>query len=66
MINKLNDQLDELIKANKKKEQNLRKRKLKTEQEVEKWINKYDNDMQEKENEIRTITVFHTTLNLIL
>jgi hypothetical protein len=54
----LQHDLEEFIKESKKKEQFLRKKKLKTEKEVENWINKYDAEMTEKANEISAISVF--------
>jgi hypothetical protein len=56
-IQKLEQQLEDIIKQNKKAEQNLRKKKLKTEKEVENWVTKYDQEMQDKENEIQSLTV---------
>ena len=56
-LHKLEHELEDLIKESKKKEQNLRKKKLKTEKEVENWINKYDVEMTEKATEITAISV---------
>jgi hypothetical protein len=47
----------------------LRKKKFKIESEVENWIHKYDQDMEEKQAELEDITVnFYLFLyfNLIL
>ncbi len=60
-IQRLQQALEERVKANKKIEQNLRKKKLKTEKEVENWVHKYDQEMREKENEIKTLSVSSTT-----
>jgi chromosome segregation ATPase len=53
---KLDQNLEDIVKTNKKTEQNLRKKKLKTEAEVEKWVKKYDTEMEEKETIIQEIT----------
>ncbi len=54
---KLQQLLEDKVKTNKKSEHNLRKKKLKTESEVEKWVKKYDSEMEEKETKIEAITV---------
>jgi hypothetical protein len=54
---KLQQSLEDKVKTNKKNEHNLRKKKLKTESEVEKWVKKYDTEMEEKETKIETVTV---------
>lgn len=56
-ISSLKAQLDELVTRDGEEEANLRKRKFKIESEVENWIHKYDQDMDEKQTELEDITV---------
>ncbi|KAI8909413.1 hypothetical protein DFJ77DRAFT_472408 [Powellomyces hirtus] len=55
----LRTELHELLKANGEKEAQLRKRKFKIESEVENWIHKYDQDMDEKQTELEDITAIY-------
>ncbi|TPX45617.1 hypothetical protein SeMB42_g01697 [Synchytrium endobioticum] len=50
-IETLSSRLDTTIKSNREEESNMRRRKFKIESEVENWIHKYDQDMEEKQNE---------------
>ncbi|TPX58770.1 hypothetical protein SpCBS45565_g07916 [Spizellomyces sp. 'palustris'] len=52
-------QLEELVKRNGEEEAQLRKRKFKIESEVENWIHKYDQDMDEKQTELEDITAIY-------
>jgi hypothetical protein len=49
--------LAELCLKNREEEALARKKKFKIESEVENWISKYDQDMEEKQVEIDDITV---------
>ncbi|KAJ3001384.1 hypothetical protein HKX48_002926, partial [Thoreauomyces humboldtii] len=51
--------LQELVRSNGEKEAQLRKRKFKIESEVENWIHKYDQDMDEKQTELEDITAIY-------
>ncbi|KAJ3154004.1 hypothetical protein HDU89_008871 [Geranomyces variabilis] len=55
----LKAELAELVKNNGEKEAALRKRKFKIESEVENWIHKYDQDMDEKQTELEDITAIY-------
>ncbi|KAJ3333542.1 hypothetical protein HDU76_006849 [Blyttiomyces sp. JEL0837] len=55
-INSLQSLLDETIKKDREEEAQLRKKKFKVESEVENWIHKYDQDMEEKQAELEDIT----------
>ena len=57
-ISSLATTLSELELQNREKESLYRRRKFKIESEVENWISKYDQDMEEKQAEIDDITVF--------
>lgn len=52
----LTEQLHDLIQRNRDEEALLRKKKYKIESEVENWIAKYDQDMEEKQTEIEDIS----------
>ncbi|KAJ3129957.1 hypothetical protein HK098_007223 [Nowakowskiella sp. JEL0407] len=54
-IASLKTQLEETVKKNREEEAQLRKKKFKIESEVENWIHKYDQEMEEKQNEIEDI-----------
>merc|ERR1711916_103303 len=54
-IEKLKQKLAEETKAHRETELVLRKRKFKIETEVENWINKYDTDMTEKQDELEDL-----------
>ncbi|KAI8850549.1 hypothetical protein BC829DRAFT_415957 [Chytridium lagenaria] len=56
-ISSLQSQLNELTKKNREEEAQLRKKKFKIESEVENWIHKYDQDMEEKQSELEDLTV---------
>lgn len=56
-INAMQKQLEEDITANRDEEALARKKKFKIESEVENWIHKYDQDMEEKQVEIDDISV---------
>ena len=56
-IERMKKQLDEDVLKNREEEVLARKKKFKIESEVENWIHKYDQDMEEKQNEIDDITV---------
>lgn len=47
--------------ANRVEEQALRKRKIKVEMEIERWISKYDQDMLEKQDQIDEINGHYRT-----
>lgn len=53
----LTSNLAELSIKNREEEALFRKRKFKIESEVENWISKYDQDMEEKQVEIDDISV---------
>ncbi|KAJ3267648.1 hypothetical protein HK104_005730 [Borealophlyctis nickersoniae] len=52
----LKSQLEEMTKRDREEEAQLRKKKFKIESEVENWIHKYDQDMDEKQTELEDIT----------
>ena len=56
-IESLQAQLEEITNKNREEEAQLRKKKYKIESEVENWIHKYDQDMDEKQAELEDITV---------
>ena len=56
-IQTLQKTLHETTKQNREEEAQLRKKKFKIEGEVENWIHKYDQDMEEKQTELEDITV---------
>lgn len=56
-IDYLKAQLEEDTVKHREEEAILRKKKFKVESEVENWIHKYDQDMEEKQIEIDDITV---------
>ncbi|KAK6096337.1 TATA element modulatory factor 1 [Batrachochytrium dendrobatidis] len=56
-IESANRQLEDDTASNREEEALLRKKKFKIESEVENWIHKYDQDMEEKQAEIDDITV---------
>ncbi|KAJ1547420.1 hypothetical protein HK096_003031, partial [Nowakowskiella sp. JEL0078] len=62
-ISNLKTQLQENTKKNREDEAQLRKKKFKIESEVENWIHKYDQDMEEKQTEIEDITVRVSKIN---
>ncbi|KAJ3199252.1 hypothetical protein HDU82_000596 [Entophlyctis luteolus] len=51
--------LADMIKKNREEEALLRKKKFKVESEVENWIHKYDQDMEEKQAELEDITTIY-------
>eukprot|EP00731_Ephydatia_muelleri_P022988 Em0015g571a len=51
----------DMVDANRDKEQMLRKRAFKRETEVENWIGKYDNEMEEKQNELESLQTEYET-----
>ncbi|KAJ3113259.1 hypothetical protein HDU96_003601 [Phlyctochytrium bullatum] len=52
-------QLVETTARNREEEAQLRKRKFKIESEVENWIHKYDQDMEEKQSELEDLTAIY-------
>lgn len=54
--------MEEDILRNREEEALARKKKFKIESEVENWIHKYDQDMEEKQIEIDDISVFLTNI----
>ncbi|KAJ3052199.1 hypothetical protein HK097_006723 [Rhizophlyctis rosea] len=58
-ILQLTTKLSETTKRNREEEAQLRKRKFKIEGEVENWIHKYDQDMDEKQTELEDITAIY-------
>lgn len=56
-IDFLKSELKENLKKNREDEEQLRKKKFKIESEVENWIHKYDQEMEEKQNELEDISV---------
>ncbi|XP_046347833.1 dynein regulatory complex protein 10-like [Haliotis rufescens] len=59
-INQLRTQLQNLTMEHRESEQELRKRKFKIETEVENWIQKYDQDMGERQDEYEEIDAIYT------
>jgi DNA mismatch repair ATPase MutS len=59
-IKSLQDELEQTIKSNMEEELGLRKKKFKIENEVDAWIQKYDQDMEEKQGEIDDITAIYS------
>lgn len=59
-ITQLNTQLQSLTLENRESEQELRRKKFKIETEVENWIQKYDQDMGERQNEYEEIDAVYT------
>uniref|UniRef100_A0A8D2J1R5 Dynein regulatory complex protein 10 n=1 Tax=Varanus komodoensis TaxID=61221 RepID=A0A8D2J1R5_VARKO len=59
-LQQLRAQLNALIAENRESELNLRKKKYKVEMEIENWIQKYDTEMIEKQEEIEEIEVVYT------
>jgi DNA repair exonuclease SbcCD ATPase subunit len=55
-IERLKGQLEEVNNQHREEEALARKKKFKIESEVENWIHKYDQDLEEKQNEIDDIT----------
>ncbi|KAI8911719.1 hypothetical protein EDD86DRAFT_203094 [Gorgonomyces haynaldii] len=58
-IDQLKKKLEETVLFNREEEANARKKKFKIESEVENWIHKYDQDMEEKQAEIDDLTVIY-------
>ncbi|XP_064612865.1 dynein regulatory complex protein 10-like [Liolophura sinensis] len=56
----LKTQLQNLIQEHREQEQQLRKKKFKIETEVENWIQKYDSDMGERQDEYEEIDAVYT------
>jgi len=59
-INQLKTQLQNLITEHREKESELRKRKYKIETEVENWIQKFDQDMGERQDEYERVDAIYT------
>nr|XP_008270499.2 dynein regulatory complex protein 10 isoform X1 [Oryctolagus cuniculus] len=55
----LRTQFNNLVMENREAEQALRKKKYKVETEVENWIQKYDTEMSEKQEEYEDLEVIH-------
>eukprot|EP01112_Ceratiomyxa_fruticulosa_P006887 TRINITY_DN1780_c0_g3_i6.p1 TRINITY_DN1780_c0_g3~~TRINITY_DN1780_c0_g3_i6.p1 ORF type:complete len:444 (+),score=123.29 TRINITY_DN1780_c0_g3_i6:93-1424(+) len=59
-LDRFGKSLDEKVVQNKKKEYLLRKKKFAVERELENWVAKYDQDMEEKEAEIDGLATEYT------
>lgn len=59
-INQLRAQLQNLVTEHREEEQNLRRKKWKIETEVENWIQKYDSDMGDRQDEFEEIDAIYT------
>ncbi|CAH1802029.1 unnamed protein product [Owenia fusiformis] len=59
-VNQLSTQMANLVTEHREHEQSLRKRKYKIETEVENWIQKYDQDMGERQDEFEEIDAVYT------
>ncbi|XP_057602614.1 dynein regulatory complex protein 10 isoform X1 [Hippopotamus amphibius kiboko] len=55
----LQSQFNNLVMENREQEQALRKKKYKVETEIENWIQKYDLEMSEKQDEYEELEVIH-------
>ena len=49
-----------MVNEHRESEANLRRRKWKLETEVENWIQKYDNDMGERQSEFEDVDLVYT------
>ncbi|KAJ3108270.1 hypothetical protein HDU97_001804 [Phlyctochytrium planicorne] len=58
-ISNLQARLVDLTTKNREEEAQLRKRKFKIESEVENWIHKYDQEMEEKQSELEDLTAIY-------
>ncbi|KAF6081496.1 IQ motif containing D [Phyllostomus discolor] len=58
-ILQLRSQFHNLIMENREAEQALRKKKYKVETEIENWIQKYDSEMGEKQEEFEELDIIH-------
>lgn len=56
-IDELKARLKQNLKNDREEEEHLRKKKFKIESEVENWIHKYDQEMEEKHGELEDISV---------
>ncbi|XP_062890414.1 dynein regulatory complex protein 10 [Mobula hypostoma] len=65
-ISQLRTQLNNLITEHRTFEQALRRRKFKTETEIENWIQKYDADMQEKQDEYEQLVKINKDEGVLL
>ncbi|XP_072103651.1 dynein regulatory complex protein 10 isoform X2 [Mobula birostris] len=65
-ISQLRTQLNNLITEHRSSEQALRRRKFKTETEIENWIQKYDADMQEKQDEYEQLVKINKDEGVLL
>ncbi|XP_051888311.1 dynein regulatory complex protein 10 [Pristis pectinata] len=65
-ISQLRTQLNNLITEHRSSEQALRRRKFKTETEIENWIQKYDADIQEKQDEYEQFVKIHKDEGVLL
>jgi len=59
-INQLQTQLNNSVTENREKEADLRAKKYKVENEVDNWIQKYDQDMGERQDEYEEIDLVYT------
>lgn len=59
-INQLQTQLNNAVTENREKEADLRAKKYKVENEVDNWIQKYDQDMGERQDEYEEIDLVYT------
>ncbi|XP_008140962.2 dynein regulatory complex protein 10 [Eptesicus fuscus] len=58
-ILQLRSQFHSLVMENREAEQALRKKKYKVETEIENWIQKYDTEMSEKQDEYEELDIIH-------
>ncbi|XP_078083144.1 dynein regulatory complex protein 10 [Mustelus asterias] len=65
-MSQLRTQLNNLIGEHRASEVALRKRKYKIETEIENWIQKYDADLQEKQEEYQSILKVHKEETILL
>ncbi|XP_078277849.1 dynein regulatory complex protein 10 isoform X1 [Rhinoraja longicauda] len=65
-IAQLRTQLNNSITEHRSTEQALRRRKFKTETEIENWIQKYDADIQEKQEEYEQLIKIHKEEGILL
>lgn len=65
-IAQLRTQLNNSITEHRSTEQSLRKRKYKTETEIENWIQKYDADIEEKQEEYEQLIKIHKDEGILL
>ncbi|XP_061183426.1 dynein regulatory complex protein 10-like [Saccostrea echinata] len=59
-LNQLKTQLQNAVMEHRENEQELRRKKFRVESQVENWIQKYDTDMNERQNEYEEIDLVYT------